>query len=404
MAVIGIWRDPRGPLAQWGGPVAAGDGTVAAGDELVMLPAEATTLPDRLDLCLADAAGLALHATVLLDRKRTEAPVFFPILAVVGAGASDEDIDEVLAVADDVVRLPAGSAEWNGRLRCLLAARERSRTADALARSRRQLDATMRRLAAGIAREIDGPVQYLGDNLRFLADTFNRLVAALDGLAETAMETERADAALLLGRLAGLLDDEDLRYAMEETPAAIRESREGLDRVAGLVAAVERSAAVGGDGGLPVDVAEAVADALAMTRHAWEGAFTVETRLDAELPPVAIDGGVLRLGLLSLLACATTSCRSDREAPAAGIRPRLVLSARLREDRVELGVGVTGKAGCRLSGHGCPEPALASLLERWQVRLARVTRMGRREGDRREDPEAVVLLSLPCRPGPVLDS
>ena len=99
------------------------------------------------------------------------------------------------------------------------------------------------RLAAGIAHEINTPVQFIGDNLRFLRDGYTDLNKvhekykqlrdamahgeANQGLAEEASEAEKAV---------------DLDYLKEEIPKAIGQSLDGVTRVATLVRAMKEFA------------------------------------------------------------------------------------------------------------------------------------------------------------------
>lgn len=389
MAVIGVWLDRAGSLAECGQLV--GDGI-----ELVELTGEVTTLPTHLDACLVDGACLVRRAAVLRRRKISDEPVFFPVLAMVNGQVLDAELERILATADDIVRLPVSPAEWRGRLRCLLAARSRSQAGCELAASRKRVQAVLARLAGGIARDIDGPVQYLGDNLEFLAATFGRLVAALDGLAATAMDPDGEGAALLPGKLAAMLDDEELRFALEEAPAAIRESREGLDRMAALVAAVVRTTAIGPDGRWPADVNEAITDVLVMTRNDYKSLAIVETRLDPDLPPVALDAGVLRLGLIALVACAVRAVQ-DRGGPD-GALCRIVLTASSRGDLVEVSLGVDCQKGCCPAGRVTPEPCIVGFLAGRQASLTCLAREGT------QGEEDVFMLSLPGLSGPFLEA
>jgi two-component system NtrC family sensor kinase len=83
-------------------------------------------------------------------------------------------------------------------------------------------------LAAGIAHEINAPVQFVSDNTRFLTDSFAEILPALRRL-ETLATPGVAD---VLGPL-------DLEVIAEEVPSALEQSLEGLDRVARIVRAMK---------------------------------------------------------------------------------------------------------------------------------------------------------------------
>jgi PAS domain S-box-containing protein len=88
------------------------------------------------------------------------------------------------------------------------------------------------RLAAGVAHEINTPIQFVGDNLAFLRTAHADLVRAYAAVrARAGAEHEQA-----------LLDVEreaDLAYLVDECPRAIQQSLEGIGHVAEIVGAMK---------------------------------------------------------------------------------------------------------------------------------------------------------------------
>src|SRR3954452_21190442 len=83
-------------------------------------------------------------------------------------------------------------------------------------------------LAAGVAHEINTPMQYIGDNLAFIADTVDALLGLVDsyrGAADPARNT--IDTAAM--RRAE--DACDLAYLRNHGPASCAQAREGVARV-----------------------------------------------------------------------------------------------------------------------------------------------------------------------------
>ena len=95
-------------------------------------------------------------------------------------------------------------------------------------------------LAAGIAHEINTPIQYVGDNTRFLKSSFEgieQILKQFDQLLERCESFAELQAAVAsLRTLQGKIDLEFLR---EEIPAAIDQTLEGADSVARIVRAMK---------------------------------------------------------------------------------------------------------------------------------------------------------------------
>ena len=99
------------------------------------------------------------------------------------------------------------------------------------------------RLAAGIAHEINTPLQYVNDNMQFLQSSFESLGAVLVNYRnlETAVESgvDVAAAAKVARTSAQSID---LDFLMENTTPAVSEARSGLDRITAIVRSMKEFA------------------------------------------------------------------------------------------------------------------------------------------------------------------
>ena len=95
-------------------------------------------------------------------------------------------------------------------------------------------------LAAGIAHEINTPTQYVGDNTRFLKDSFEDLRGILKKASELRDATKANTVTPeLMTELGHAVEQADLEYLMEDIPKAIDQSLDGLSRITAIVGSMK---------------------------------------------------------------------------------------------------------------------------------------------------------------------
>jgi signal transduction histidine kinase len=179
-------------------------------------------------------------------------------------------------------------------------------------------------LAAGIAHEINTPIQYIGDNARFLQD-------ALSDLHRVIAAQGQPDAS------AG---DVDLEYLQQETPKAIQQLLEGVSQVARIVRAMKEFSHPGATEKLPVDLNRAIESTLVVSRNEWKYVADVETDLARDLPQVPCLAGEINQVLLNLIVNAAHAI--DDVVKTTGGKGRITVSTRRDGDWAEIRVADTG--------------------------------------------------------------
>ena len=182
-------------------------------------------------------------------------------------------------------------------------------------------------LAAGVAHEINTPIQYVGDNLRFLRGAFDDLLrplAACGELADTEMGGSGAsggeaggdavDPAQRLARLRETLADTDAGFLMDEVPRAIGQALEGVERVASIVLAMKKFSHPETAEKRPADINQLVLDTVTVSRNEWKYVAEVETRLAPNLPLIPCLPGDLAQVLLNVVVNAAHAIAEARQA------------------------------------------------------------------------------------------
>ena len=176
-------------------------------------------------------------------------------------------------------------------------------------------------LAAGIAHEINTPMQFVGDGIRFLAESFDgldRLVAEYRALCTEAAAAP-LDAAAVAARIEDAEHTADLEYLRERVPAALDRTLEGVGRVATIVAAMK-------DFGRPGQAQQELADlnaALESTLVVAQSEFKYVADLDValgSLPLVLCNLGELNQVFLNLVVNAAHAIADSGKRGVIGIR------------------------------------------------------------------------------------
>jgi signal transduction histidine kinase len=175
-------------------------------------------------------------------------------------------------------------------------------------------------LAAGIAHEINTPIQFVGDSVGFLKDAYadlSELEREYRSVCTTLAEAGE-DGPALLARLEAAEQRADLEYLRERIPVAFERTEDGLSRVASIVGAMK-------DFGRPNQVEHTAADlnaalrsALVVTQNEYKYLARVETEL-GDMPPVVCNVSELNQVFLNLIVNAAHAIE-DAEADSGLIR------------------------------------------------------------------------------------
>jgi PAS domain S-box-containing protein len=191
---------------------------------------------------------------------------------------------------------------------------------------------SMRKLASGIAHEINGPIQFVNDSVTFVRDS-------IPPIAELFIQYRKA---LLLAspeKEAWVKDAEeaaDLEYRLANIPAALSQSVEGLGRVAQIVRAVKEMTFPDRPERVAADLNGLVQNAVTVATNEYKYVARVQLEL-AELPPILCHPTQIGQAALSLLLNAAQAMAEER---ASGKTNKGMIRIRTF-DRGEIGFSVS---------------------------------------------------------------
>ena len=196
-------------------------------------------------------------------------------------------------------------------------------------------------LAAGIAHEINTPTQFIGDNVRFLKDSFGDLrkllisyAVLLDAARDGSLQKE------MIESVTRDVEEADTEYLVEEIPKAIEQTLEGVGRVATLVSAMKEFSHPGTKEKVYIDLNHAIASTIEVSRNEWKYAARMETFFDESLSPIACLPSEFNQVILNMIvnaAHAITDAASQGSAAQGLIR----ITTRNLVDEVEITIADT---------------------------------------------------------------
>ncbi|HEY1724283.1 MAG TPA: PAS domain-containing protein [Steroidobacteraceae bacterium] len=188
------------------------------------------------------------------------------------------------------------------------------------------------KLAAGVAHEINTPVQFVNDSVYFIRDAVQELLRLTERLRSLA-SNDPANAGAVVA-LSG-----ELPYFAEQLPRALERSLDGLNRVAEIVRSMRELAHPDSPEMSEVDLNHLISNALVMTRAEYKYVAEVHTEL-GPLPPVRCHAGELNQVLLNLLVNAAQAIADV--VGSSGSKGRITVSTRVDGEAVLISVEDTG--------------------------------------------------------------
>lgn len=191
-------------------------------------------------------------------------------------------------------------------------------------------------LAAGVAHEINTPVQFVGDSVHFLKDCFDdleRLLAEYRAVAETAAAANP----LLRERLARADEEADLEYLRDRIPGAFGRTLEGVERVASIVRAMKEFAHPQTEQA-PANLNRALETTLTVARNEYKYVADVVTELGT-LPDVICNASDLNQVFLNLIV---NAAHAIHDAAPGGERGTITIRTEQDGDAVTITVADTG--------------------------------------------------------------
>lgn len=196
-------------------------------------------------------------------------------------------------------------------------------------------------LSSGIAHEINTPAQYVGDNIKFLKDSFQ----AYDGFYKSIghfKDTPPTDMERMKEEIAAAEAKYDLSFFSDETPLAVEQSLEGVSRISEIVGAIKGFSYPATDEVIYVDMNEALRNTIIVSRNQWKTYAEMQTEFDENLPPVPCIPGKLTQVVLNLIINAAHAIEEKSKGNGDPQNNFIKISTGLDDKKVVIKVGDSG--------------------------------------------------------------
>lgn len=198
-------------------------------------------------------------------------------------------------------------------------------------------------LAAGIAHEINTPMQYVGDNIYFMEDALSDLIPLVVEYRKLVNECELVGNKIELVREIHHREQQiDLDYLQEELPRALEQSREGIDRVRKLVLTMKDFAHPSSGIKAFADLNKGVQSTIQISINEWKYYAELQAELSPNLPLVYCVIDEINQAVLNLIV---NSTHAIRDAVNTGRYTKGLIQVKTRQEGDDVAIEIADNGG-----------------------------------------------------------
>ncbi len=210
-------------------------------------------------------------------------------------------------------------------------------------------------LAAGIAHEINTPMQYIQENTHFIRDSWKSVTEILNLYTSLIhAHHENNDTGDLVAKIDELQNKNDFSFLQSEIPAALKETGEGIQRVIHIIKSMKEFSHPGVSSKVMTDLNKSIKSTITITRNEWKYVADIEYHLEDNLPRLLCFPGKINQVLSNLIVNASHAIK-DVVDKTPGEKGKITFTTHSEEDYIEIRV--------QDSGTGIPKEIMTKIFD-----------------------------------------
>jgi len=198
------------------------------------------------------------------------------------------------------------------------------------------------RLAAGIAHEINTPMQYISDNTIFLKGAFESFKTLLTSINESVKDSAAfKDFVQIIKAIRKIQEDFDIPYFISEIPSAIEQTQVGIERVSKIISAMKDFAHPEQREKIYADLNHGIEVTAAISKNEWKYVADLEMKLDPNLPAISCIPDEINQVILNLIINAVHAIQLAIQKDS-GLKGQIIIETKHDAQNVELKISDTG--------------------------------------------------------------